>query len=119
MIINNDLITRILFSLMYGVSVYGNLFIPGKFNESINYVKSIGFPLPKLSVICGLLIKGFGVYSILTTNYINYALPLLIGFTIMVTILFNNPVQFPEKKWMFFTLLAVIGGLIRLYNENK
>ena len=39
--VNLNLISRILMCLMFGVSVFGNLFIPGKFAGSVNYVKSI------------------------------------------------------------------------------
>ena len=117
--INLDLISRILMAFMFLLSVIGNIVTPGKFSESVKYVKSIGFPLPVLSVIGGLLIKTFGSYSLLTKQYINYALPLLIGFTLLVTLLFNNPLKDSSKKWMFFTLLSVIGGLIQFYLQNK
>ena len=116
---NLDLISRVLMSLMFALSVFGNLFMSGKFAGSVNYVKSIGFPLPVLSVIVGLLIKGFGAYSLITKKYVKYALPLLILFTVSVTILFNNPLKDKSKKWMFFTLVSVIGSLIQFYLKNK
>ena len=72
-----------------------------------------------ISVIVGLLIKAFGTYSLLTKQYVDYAIPLLIGFTLLVTLLFNNPLKDKSKKWMFFTLLSVIGGLIQFYSQNK
>jgi len=115
--LNTDLLGRVLMSLMFGFSVFGNL--TGKFSDSVAYVKSINFPLPMVSVIGGLLIKSFGTYSLLTKQYVKCALPLLISFTLLVTVLFNNPIQYPEKKWMFFSLLAVIGGLINFYEKNK
>ena len=116
MIKKKFILSRILLSLMYSVSVYKNL--TGNFKNSIEYVKSINFPLPKLSVIIGLLIKSFGVYSILTGHYTNIALPLLISFTILVTIMFNNPLKNPNKIWMFLALIGVIGGLLMVYNKD-
>ncbi len=110
-------LSKILLSLMFIVSVYKN--ITGGFKGSVAYVKSINFPLPTLSVILGLIIKIFGVYSLLTGNYVNIALPLLIGFTILVTILFNNPLKHKDKFWMFFSLLGVIGGLGVVYDAER
>ena len=110
-------LAKILLSLMFIVSVYKN--ITGGFKSSVSYVKSINFPLPTISVILGLLIKIFGVYSLLTGNYVNIALPLLIGFTILVTILFNNPLKHKDKIWMFFSLLGVIGGLGVVYDMER
>ena len=114
---SNNYESRVLLSLMYAVSVYKNL--TGGFSNSVDYVKSVHFPLPKLSVIGGILIKSFGVYSLLTGNYTKIALPLLISFTILVTVLFNNPIKSPKKLWMFFALLGVIGGLIMVYKQDS
>jgi len=108
---------KLLLSLMFIVSVYKN--ITGGFKTSVSYVKSINFPLPAISVILGLIIKIFGIYSLLTGNYINIALPLLIGFTILVTILFNNPLKHKDKFWMFFSLMGVIGGLGVVYDMER
>ena len=110
-------LSKILLSLMFIVSIYKNL--SGGFRQSVNYVKSVNFPLPVLSVILGVIIKMFGVYSLLTGNYVNIALPLLIGFTVLVTILFNNPLKFKDKFWMFFSLLGVIGGLCLVYDMER
>ena len=115
--ISGYFVGKILLSLMFIISVYKN--INGGFNGSVSYVKSINFPLPMISVILGLIIKCFGVYSLLTGHYVNIALPLLIGFTILVTILFNNPIKNKDKYWMFFSLLGVIGGLAIVYDIEK
>ena len=114
---NLDVLSRILMSSMFGLSVFRNL--TGHFTNSVKYVKSINFPLPLLSVIMGMIIKTLGVYSLLTKKYVKYILPILIAFTILVTILFNNPIQYPDKFWMFFSLLGVIGGLINFYKNFK
>ena len=62
------------------INQLGNITTPGKFLQSVKYVKSINFPLATLSVIGGLIIKSFGAYSLITKQYVDYAIPLLIGF---------------------------------------
>ena len=111
------LLGKILLSLMFGLSVIKNL--TGGFKGSVELVKKLKFiPLPELSVIIGMIIKGFGAYSIITGHYKKIALPLLIAFLILVMIIFNNPLKFPEKKWMFMALTGVLGGLLIIYSEN-
>ena len=109
-------IGRLLLSSMFVLSVYKNL--TGGFNSSVELVKKLKFPLPVASTICAMIIKAFGAYSLMTGQYKNIALPLLIGFMILITILANNPISFPEKKWMFMSLLGVIGGLLIVYVEK-
>lgn len=107
------LIGRILLSSMFIMSVINNL--TGGFKGSVAYVKSINFPLPEVSVIGGMIIKSLGAYSLITGHLSQYILPLLIGFVILVTILFNNPLKKPDKLWKFMSLLGVIGGLLIVY----
>ena len=107
---------KILLSSMFALSVLKN--ITGGFNGSVELVKKLKFPFPVLSTIIAAFIKAFGAYSLLTGQYIKIALPLLIGFMILITILANNPITYPEKKWMFMSLLGVIGGLLIVYVEK-
>jgi len=111
-----NFLSRILLSILLIGSIAGNI---SQFPKSVNMVKNINFPLPTLSVILGLVIKVLGIYSILTLRYIKYILPILISFIILVTILFNNPVNYPNKINLFFTLIGYIGGLIYFYLKNK
>ena len=108
-------IGKILLSLMFALSVFNN--INGGFKGSVEYVKILKFPFPFLSTLIATLIKAFGVYSLLTGKFQKIALPLLIGFLILITILANNPIKYPEKKWMFMSLLGVIGGLLMVYSK--
>lgn len=104
-------IGNVLLSLMYVLSVYENL--NGGFKGSVSYVKSVKFPFPVISVILGMCIKAFGAYSLITGKHTKVALPLLIGFTILVTFVFNM-----KKKWKLMALLGVIGGLINIYTNK-
>ena len=106
-------IARILLASMFALSVFKNL--TGGFKGSVNYVKSINFPLPEASVVGGMIIKSLGSYSLITGHLSEYALPLLIGFVILVTILFNNPFKDPKNLWSFMSLLGVIGGLLIIH----
>ena len=110
-----NLLGRILLSLMFALSVLKNL--TGGFKGSVELVKSVKVPLPELCVIIGMIIKGFGAYSLITNKHKNIALPLLIGFLLIVTVIFNNPIKKPEKKWMFMSLLGVMGGLLIVYDS--
>ena len=112
-----DLIGRILLSLMFLLSVFNNL--TGGFKGSVEYVKKLKFPLPVLSVIIALIIKFMGSVSLITKYKQKIILPFLIGFLILITLLANNPIQYPDKKWMFMNLLGVIGGLLIVYNNSE
>ena len=109
-------IGKILLSAMFALSVFKNL--TGGFKGSVEYVKILKFPFPVLSTLLATLIKAFGVYSLLTGKMEYIALPLLIGFLILITILANNPISYPDKKWMFMSLLGVIGGLLIIYSKQ-
>lgn len=111
-----NFLARILLSLMFGVSVYKNL--TGGFSDSVKYVASKNLPNPNVLVALGMMIKGLGVYSILTGKYNNIALPLLIIFMITVLVLFNNPMKNPDKLWKAMSLIGVIGGLILVYKGS-
>lgn len=104
-------IGNVLLSLMYVLSLYENL--SGGFKGSVNYVETVKFPFPVISVILGMCIKAFGAYSLITEKHTKIAIPLLICFTILVTFLFNM-----KKKWKFMALLGVIGGLINVYTNK-
>ena len=109
-------IGRVCLSIMFLLSVGNNL--TGGFQKSVNLVKKLNFPLPVLSVIGGLIIKFLGSMSLIFGYKETIILPFLIGFLILITILANNPIQYPEKKYMFFTLIGVIGGLLIVYNNS-
>ena len=109
-------IGRVLLSLMFALSVLKN--ITGGFNGSVEYVKKLNFPLPVLSTLLALVIKGLGAFTLITGYKEKIILPFLIGFLLLITILANNPIQYPDKKWMFFSLLGVIGGLLIVYSKT-
>lgn len=109
-------IGRVLLSLMFALSVLKN--ITGGFNGSVEYVKKLNFPLPVLSTFVALIIKALGAYSLITGYKEKIIIPFLIGFLVLITILANNPIQYPDKKWMFFSLWAVIGGLLIVYSNS-
>ena len=107
---------KLLLSAMFAVSVFKNA--TGGFKGSVEYVKKLKFPLPFWSTLVATLIKAFGAYSLITGHMEEIALPLLIGFLVLITILANNPFTYPDKKWMFMSLLGVIGGLLIVYSEQ-
>lgn len=109
-------IGRLLLSGMFAGSVFKNL--TGGFKGSVEYVKVLKFPFPFLSTLIATLIKALGAYALITGHMEEIALPLLIGFLILITILANNPITYPDKKWMFMSLLGVIGGLLIVYSEK-
>ena len=114
---NINLISRGLLSLMFLVSGYKS--ITGDIEGSVNYVKSVNWPFPKLSVILAIILKLFVPYSLLTNNYLEYSIPLAILFLVIVMYLFNNPLSNPDKLWMFLSLCGVIGGLLLLYPNDE
>ena len=109
-------IGRLLLSAMFAMSVFKNA--TGGFKGSVEYVKVLKFPFPFLSTLIATLIKAFGAYALITGHLEEVALPLLIAFLILITILANNPITYPDKKWMFMSLLGVIGGLLIVYSEK-
>ena len=109
-------IGRILLASMFALSVFKNIFLGG-FKGSVEYTKVLKFPLPFISTAVALVIKALGAYSLITGYKQKVILPFLIGFLILITILANNPIQNPDKKWMFMALLGVIGGLLIVYNN--
>ena len=109
-------IGKLLLSVMFSLSVFKNL--TGGFAGSVELVKKLKFPLPFLSTLVATLIKAFGAYALITGHMEHIALPLLIGFMTLITILANNPITYPDKKWMFFSLIGVIGGLMVVYSET-
>ena len=109
-------IGRICLSLMFLLSVGNNL--AGGFKGSVGLVKKLKFPLPTISTIIALIIKFVGSMSLIFGYKEKIILPFLIGFMILITLLANNPIQYPEKKYMFASLIGVIGGLLIVYNNS-
>ena len=112
-----NLISRVLLSSLFLVSGYKSL--SGGIEGSVNYVKSVNWPLARLSVILATILKMFISYSLLTNNYLQYSIPLAIVFLIIVMYLFNNPLTNPDKLWMFLSLCGLIGGLLLLYPNKQ
>ena len=105
---------KTLLSLMFFFSVFTNL--SGGFKDSVNRVESVYFPFPTAAVIIGMIIKLLGSISLVTGFMKELLLPILIIFLILVTIIFNNPLKYKNKLWMFLSLLGNIGGLIICYS---
>ena len=81
---NVHYIGKLLLSVMFSLSVFKNL--TGGFSGSVEYVKKLKFPFPVLSTFFATLIKAFGAYALITGHMEHIALPLLIGFLILITI---------------------------------
>ena len=105
-------LARLLLASMFAVSAVNN--ITGGFSDSVQYVASKQLPFPTVLAGLGLIVKIIGSVSLITGQYMSLAVPLLLLFLVTVTVIFNNPLADPSKKWMFFALLGVMGGLLLL-----
>lgn len=107
-----QLLARVLLAAMFAVSAIGNVL--GGFPSSVQYVASKQLPAPTMLAALGLLIKIVGSVSLISGKYMHLTVPLLLVFLVTVTVIFNNPLSDPSKKWMFFSLLGNMGGLLLL-----
>lgn len=112
-----DLIVRLLLAAMFVVSAFKGL--TGGIGGATNYIKSKGLPMPAVLAVAGLVAKIFGSYSLITGQYEEYGLPVLMLFVIIILVVFNNPFEDPSNMWMALALLGVLGGILSIYNNRK
>lgn len=110
-------IARLLLATMFIVSAFKGL--TGGFQGSVGYISSYGLPFPTILAAAGLFSKIFGSYSLITGQYEKYGIPLLILFTLIVLVIFNNPFVDSSKMWMALALLGVVGGLLLVYKDRR
>lgn len=114
-----DLIARLLLAAIFIVSAFkgltGGLLLPG----ATEYIKSKGLPMPAVLAVAGLVAKIFGSYSLITGQYEEYGLPILMLFVIVILVVFNNPFTDSSNMWMALALLGVLGGILSVYNNRK
>lgn len=112
-----DLIVRLLLAAMFVVSAFKGL--TGGIGGATSYIKSKGLPMPAVLAVAGLVAKIFGSYSLITGQYEEYGLPILMLFVIVVLVVFNNPFTDSSNMWMALALLGVLGGILSVYNNRK
>ncbi len=90
---------------------------PARFANHANKLRDKGFPLPEIVLACGLAIMLVGSAMVILDVYARIGALMLIGFTIIATILYQNfwsisdPARRREKRGTFFNNLAILGGL--------
>ena len=90
---------------------------PGRFANHANKLRDKGFPLPNIVLACGLAIMLAGGTMVIFDVYARSGAWMLIGFTVIATILYQNfwsiadPARRREKRGTFFNNLAILGGL--------
>ena len=72
-----------------------------------------------LLLIPGSLIILYSMYSDKYKKISKYTSLALIGFTILATILFHNPIEDPSQKIAFMKNMSIIGGLMLLYSSRS
>lgn len=85
------------------------------------------FPLivSKISVFITILLLIPGSLILLYSSYTNtykkiskYTTLALIGFTVLATALFHNPIEDPSQKIAMMKNISIIGGLVLIYNSR-
>tara|TARA_B100000902_G_C27172428_1_gene844530 strand:- start:448 stop:795 length:348 start_codon:yes stop_codon:yes gene_type:complete len=112
-----DLMVRLLLAAMFVVSAFKGL--TGGIGGATGYIKSKGLPMPAVLAVAGLVAKIFGSYSLITGQYEEYGLPILMLFVIVILVVFNNPFTDSSNMWMALALLGVLGGILSVYNKRK
>ena len=112
-----DLIVRLLLAAMFVVSAFKGL--SGGLGGATGYIKSKGLPFPAVLAAAGLIAKILGSYSLITGQYEEFGLPILMLFVVIIIFVFNNPFTDPSKMWMALALLGVLGGILSVYNNKK
>jgi putative oxidoreductase len=93
---------------------------PARFANHANKLKDKGFPLPNIVLACALAIMLVGGAMVILDIYAQIGAVMLIGFTVIATILYQNfwtitdPARRREKRGTFFNNLAILGGLFLL-----
>ncbi len=108
---------RLLLAAMFVVSAFKGL--TGGIGGATGYIKSKGLPMPAVLAVAGLVAKIFGSYSLITGQYEEYGLPILMLFVIVILVVFNNPFTDSSNMWMALALLGVLGGILSVYNKRK
>ena len=110
---------------IFGHVLVGSVFIsqavgtlpPARFANHSNKLRDKGFPLPNIVLACGLAIMLVGGAMVILDVYARIGALMLIGFTVIATILYQNfwsisdPARRREKRGTFFNNLAILGGL--------
>ena len=108
---------RLLLAAMFVVSAFKGL--TGGIGGATGYIKSKGLPMPAVLAVAGLVAKIFGSYSLITGQYEEYGLPILMLFVIVILVVFNNPFTDSSNMWMALALLGVLGGILSVYNNRN
>jgi hypothetical protein len=114
----------ILITLLFVFSAFEKIYLFS--NSSSKFSKKIGIPLPLaqfcisgailLELIAPVIIYIYTFTGmVIMVPFFKLALILLILFTIVVTILYHNPLKNMEKYYACISNISTIGGLLALY----
>ena len=104
---------RILLGSLFLISAINSLFFG--LDNFIDTVKSKNIPFPTLVALIVLIFKLIASILIISNNYGNYVITLLIIFVIMTIFLYHNAFVDNEQINNMMKNIAIIGGLLLLY----
>ncbi len=99
---------RILIALLFIPAGWSKLMA---FEQTAQWVGSVGVPLPEVAVVIAILCELIGGVMILVGYKTRLAACALAIFTIVITFIFH-PVTVPEQAMAFWKNLAIAGGLL-------
>lgn len=104
---------RILIGLLFFVAGLSMLFVQGPAGVAM-YFDSLNLPLPSLLAWAVILIKIIGGGSIIIGKRVGLASAVLIGFTILATLIAHTDFSNPAQMTQALKNLAIVGGLLYL-----
>ena len=106
------LTARILLSLLFIISGFGKIMA---FNGTVQFMQSVGIPLTSFALIMVIIIEIGGGLSILLGLKTKWTAWILIGYTIIATLIFHVPYLSDQNQMVnLLKNLGIIGGFILL-----
>ena len=103
------LTARVLISLIFVVSGVLKIFF---FNNTLQYMQSVNIPFVTFGLVIAIIIEIFGGVSLIFGLKIKWVAWVLIGYTIILTLIFHTNFADQTQMVAFLRNLAIIGGLI-------
>ena len=111
-----SLIGRVLFVLLFLPAGIGKI---TDFAGTVEYINSVGLPVPELATVVALLIETLGSLCLLAGFHTRISSAVLAVFTLVASFFFHNYWAAPADQafvaqLLFFKNIAVVGGLLIL-----